>query len=685
MEEARFSSTRALSQYYRDALSLFFRFPHPGVLPADIVSWAVQSRSIDQAQLTEKLLACPPAGITPQEELALKLALVTIFQANLFLNAEDAPHRAQDIINAIHGSLHRILTLDPDMAYMEIAVQLLFRIGEVGHAVDLAERHPEAIAGSAVISVILGFVYTMEGEWERALQYLKPVASHPSFRELPMVDLCMMTCDYHRRERPAWPVRFDTLEHEGFTLEQGLATLPAFRIDESAVPREGAPVFMAACDSRYFFEHFLMLACSLHAVDPHAALHVHLYAPNASVHAALAELRAALPGLSLGVSQEEPYKGREPKIYYSAARFARLHQLLAHYGHPLCMVDADALFNRSWREFAAPDAPLVLSAGENVPFWERVTAGFIYARPEPEAMRFVEAASRFILFNFLHGNVVWFLDQIALSLCDDRLGRPRSGVAYLPPRRLTDVVHGDEALLWAVTNDKYGRPRYNARREALGAKYGLLPQAYPALVFQHLSQEPVFFLQVGAMDGMVDDPIQHFVKAHGWRGILVEPLPDMMARLKANYAGQEGLVFENVAVTEQTETRTLYRVTAEAAARANLPPWVAGMSTFVPGKLDEFQPHVTEQPVSCLPLSALLAKHNPPRIDVLQIDTEGYDYTVLKQFDFARWKPRVVNMEFVNLSAEEKAQAQALLHAQGYLFFEHELDLFAVHQDVLFR
>jgi hypothetical protein len=64
-------------------------------------------------------------------------------------------------------------------------------------------------------------------------------------------------------------------------------------------------------------------------------------------------------------------------------------------------------------------------------------------------------------------------------------------------------------------------------------------------------REPeLFFLQVGGMDGKRFDPIYAFVKHHRWKGIILEPLPDLFAALAANYAGHENVALVNAALTD---------------------------------------------------------------------------------------------------------------------------------------
>ena len=51
----------------------------------------------------------------------------------------------------------------------------------------------------------------------------------------------------------------------------------------------------------------------------------------------------------------------------------------------------------------------------------------------------------------------------------------------------------------------------------------------------------LFFLQICGMDGKRFDPIYAFVKHYRWKGIILEPLPDLFEALAANYAGSEGV------------------------------------------------------------------------------------------------------------------------------------------------
>ena len=536
----------------------------------------------------------------------------------------------------------------------------------------------------------MGFMHTVAGNYKDALHYLKPLSEHPTGRDLPLVALSLMTCRYLLGEVPTAPVTFETLDEPLDRLADQIARLAPLEMVQPLDLPPTVPVVFAACNDRYFYQHALTLAASIHATNAgKLALHLHLYSPNQGILDEVERMRERFPGMPIGVSLERDCPLTHPPSYFAMARFVRAHQIFSQYQSEFCIVDVDALFNKPWQHILAQfdeETELALACPVAAPFWEQVTAAFVYAKPAPVAREYLAKVAQFIARNIELKTNIWFTDQIALSACNQRFLSANPAVSHVPADLLIDIHQHPQAPIWAVFNTQNRVRAYDERREELGAHYGFRAPASRAAVYSHVSRvkAPVFFVQIGAMDGASFDPIHAHVKAHHWRGILVEPLPDMMDRLRNNYGQQKGLAFENVAITEQEERRTLYRVPTEAIKRAGLPDWVMGMSTFVPGKLDCYQPHVVEQAVACIPLAKLLAKHRPAKVDILQIDAEGYDFKILKQFDFARYRPSVVNFEFVNLNRQEKAEVETMLLRHGYLFYQEDQDVFAVRREVIF-
>lgn len=189
------------------------------------------------------------------------------------------------------------------------------------------------------------------------------------------------------------------------------------------------------------------------------------------------------------------------------------------------------------------------------------------------------------------------------------------------------------------------------------------------LLAELAAEKQVFFLQIGAHDGKTDDHIHSFVRKYGWRGILVEPVKPLFDRLVENYRGAEGLIFENKAVAADNGSHTLFRVRDDA----DLPDWCSQLSSLRRDVVlrksylaPKFERYLIEEQVNCVSFANLMACHGVTRLDVILIDTEGYDFEILRQVDFDRYRPRLVIYEQKHLSPAEKKQALRLLESHGY-------------------
>jgi len=198
----------------------------------------------------------------------------------------------------------------------------------------------------------------------------------------------------------------------------------------------------------------------------------------------------------------------------------------------------------------------------------------------------------------------------------------------------------------------------------------------------HETGVKVFFVQIGAMDGVTDDPIHDLVLKYGWRGLLVEPIRDHFETLQKTYAGVEGLAFENAAITDKTGPGTMYRVPTQTVRDMKLHPWALQASSFHLDRSDlgndEMKPHLVQETVACLTLPDLLAKHNVTELQVLQMDTEGYDFPILNQLDFRRFRPKIINLEIVNMTKQELGRCKRLLDDHGYHYTKVGYDLLSV-------
>ena len=175
------------------------------------------------------------------------------------------------------------------------------------------------------------------------------------------------------------------------------------------------------------------------------------------------------------------------------------------------------------------------------------------------------------------------------------------------------------------------------------------------------------FAQIGANDGVRFDSLYEWVTVHPCSGIVVEPLPDVFERLRMNYADYPRIVPVNKAIHESARSVPLFSV--NPAALPAYPGWASGIASFDRDHLIRHRIAVADismRLVECVTLMELLESHDLLDLDLLQIDTEGYDAAVVRMIDFERCRPQVIKFEHKNLSGAERAELQARLAHHRY-------------------
>jgi FkbM family methyltransferase len=180
------------------------------------------------------------------------------------------------------------------------------------------------------------------------------------------------------------------------------------------------------------------------------------------------------------------------------------------------------------------------------------------------------------------------------------------------------------------------------------------------------------FIQIGSNDGMHGDPLCHYINKNKWEGILVEPVPYLFEKLKKNYADSaSNLIFENKAIADINGELPFYRL--KKSDLHNLPEWYDQLGSFKKDVLFKHRDHipnfdelVIEDSVKTITFSDLIAKHNFTTIDLIHIDTEGYDFEILKLIPFDQLNIEFIMFEYKHLSSSDFEEAKKLLKKFGY-------------------
>jgi FkbM family methyltransferase len=199
-----------------------------------------------------------------------------------------------------------------------------------------------------------------------------------------------------------------------------------------------------------------------------------------------------------------------------------------------------------------------------------------------------------------------------------------------------------------------------------------------------LRKTDIFFVEIGSNDGVTNDPIYPFATRYGWRGVLVEPQAEIFSKLERNYAGVVGVSFVNAAIGAADGEQTFFKIRQTDDPDINaarFPTQLASLrkesvlsqTKFVPNVVDL----VEEVRVPVLTFETLMRKAGADRVDILVIDTEGYDAPILRSIDIERFKPAIVQYEHHFMSKAEQMEFAGRFRDAGYRIAKDNLNTIA--------
>lgn len=258
-----------------------------------------------------------------------------------------------------------------------------------------------------------------------------------------------------------------------------------------------------------------------------------------------------------------------------------------------------------------------------------------------------------------------------VELCRGRFDAARAAIdralairSWIDEVPLTVDVVEDGIRAAADAMPDWAWPRYRIELDEF-TTFGLTLRS---VVTERFERPDVDFVQVGAHDGIHDDPIHAWLSRFGWRGIRLEPIPEVFESLVSNCRELPNVTPVNAALSDTDGTRDLYVDESRYA-----------ISSFTPDRnLLKWRPDVTTLTVETRTFDSLVEEFGIESIDLLQIDTEGFDFEVLKLLDMQRCRPRVINMEFFALPIEERVELFGFLRDHGFAWRSTGKDLLCV-------
>jgi FkbM family methyltransferase len=190
--------------------------------------------------------------------------------------------------------------------------------------------------------------------------------------------------------------------------------------------------------------------------------------------------------------------------------------------------------------------------------------------------------------------------------------------------------------------------RYKLKISSIGP-YSIFD--FESFLYRHLAvHKSLTFLQIGANDGIMNDPVYQFNLANRdvVSGFVLEPLTDIFEKLVENYRSCPGIKPVNLAIHATQSEMVIHRVKPDRVDE--VPAFARGIASFdaMHWKKTTLVPNadfMEQVKVKCVSFADLVKCHSINKLDLLLLDTEGYDYEILMSIDFTNIKPKIIRFE----------------------------------------
>ena len=155
-----------------------------------------------------------------------------------------------------------------------------------------------------------------------------------------------------------------------------------------------------------------------------------------------------------------------------------------------------------------------------------------------------------------------------------------------------------------------------------------------------VKEQKIFLIQIGANDGIMADPVYHLLKNDSRiSAVLIEPQKEVFSSLQQNYFDiKDRIKFLNVAIAKENGKVKLFK---------NIDPLGSSGHSSLLLRQNEYAANFVDteyELVDAISVFDLLADISSS-IDILVIDTEGYDIEILKQFIEQKVFPKIIFFE----------------------------------------
>ncbi len=184
-------------------------------------------------------------------------------------------------------------------------------------------------------------------------------------------------------------------------------------------------------------------------------------------------------------------------------------------------------------------------------------------------------------------------------------------------------------------------------------------------------------IQIGSNDGVRFDNLNKFIKGYSPKSLLVEPIKKNFEDLKKNYINQKNIFFENSAISVNNEINKLFKVDENKLELYD--EHIKGITSFKIAHLIKHgvsKSHIVEEKVNSLSINNLIEKYSLNQIDLLMLDTEGYDCEIVIDFLSNNASRPFIILEYIHSTHESFKKLLKILEIKEYKYVKIDENLF---------
>ena len=191
-----------------------------------------------------------------------------------------------------------------------------------------------------------------------------------------------------------------------------------------------------------------------------------------------------------------------------------------------------------------------------------------------------------------------------------------------------------------------------------------------SLIISDLSDENPFYVELGANDGYTQSNTKHLELYRGWRGVLIEPIPELYAQLTKNRSKDN--YFYNVAcVSHEFPDKSIRMIfsnlqSVTLGGQSDLADRKSHAESGAAHLVKSLGQTLHELEVPAKTLTSILEESNAPKqIGFLSLDVEGSEAEVLLGLDLTKYRFNMICIESRDISKIEE-----ILIPKGYFLYK---------------